>query len=356
MKARFRVGCVPYVNARPLVACFDQPNEFVEVVYDVPSRLPALLDSGEVDAILVSSIEYLRRDDLVIAADVGIMSNGPVASVRMLSKVPLEEITTLALDESSMTSNMLAQVILAERGVRPSLVTMAPDQSLMLERCDACVLIGDKGLEADGTGLVDVDLGQAWTEMTGEPFVWALWLSRRDRFPKPKWDEKHEGQLLWMTLFYGFDASGFDSLHQSLDYPKRKAASMSKLEGERLERQKQAVATNIEHMNCYLEANRLRIDFVVQDAANRSGWTQENVANYLTHNVRYRLLSDRTLDMFGELLLNHGLVPKVREKTRKRFRDELRDGIFELIPVGNPYDPLMTENNTSVRVADEEKR
>ena len=113
MKARFRVGCVPYVNARPLVACFDQPNEFVEGVYDVPSRLPALLDSGEVDAILVSSIEYLRREDLVVIGEVGIMSNGPVASVRMLSKVPLEEIQTLALDESSMTSNMLAQIILA---------------------------------------------------------------------------------------------------------------------------------------------------------------------------------------------------------------------------------------------------
>ena len=80
--AQFRVGCVPYVNARPLVAAFDQPNEFVEVVYDVPSKLPALLDAGEVDAILVSSIELLRRDDLLPVAEVGIMSNGPVKSVR----------------------------------------------------------------------------------------------------------------------------------------------------------------------------------------------------------------------------------------------------------------------------------
>ena len=51
--AQFRVGCVPFVNARPLVAAFDAPNDWVEVVYDVPSKLPALLDSGEVDAILV---------------------------------------------------------------------------------------------------------------------------------------------------------------------------------------------------------------------------------------------------------------------------------------------------------------
>lgn len=342
MKARFRVGCVPYVNARPLVACFDQPNEFVEVVYDVPSRLPALLDSGEVDAILVSSIEYLRREDLVIAADVGIMSNGPVASVRLLSKVPLEQIKTLALDQSSMTSNMLAQIILAEKGVRPRLVTMEPNQTAMLAECDACVLIGDMGLEADGTGLVDVDLGAAWTEMTGLPFVWALWLAKRDRFPEPRWDECHYGQLLWMVLYHGFEASGFGAVHQYVDYPTWSEKRMEALTSDRLESTRTAVQKNIETMRSYLAANRPRIEYVINDAVRKSGWSPEKVEEYLTSNVRYRLNRTESLDRFAELLRKHRFLHGSRQRPRLNGRYELRDGIFELIPAPNPFDGALS--------------
>ena len=341
MKARFRVGCVPYVNARPLVACFDQPNEFVEVVYDVPSRLPALLDSGEVDAILVSSIEYLRREDLVIAADVGIMSNGPVASVRMLSKVPLEEIQTLALDESSMTSNMLAQIILAERGVRPSLVTMEPDQAAMLAACDACVLIGDKGLEADGTGLVDVDLGAAWTEMTGEPFVWALWLSRRDRFEVDKWGVTKDGRTLGQLRYVldaGFEGSGFLCLHDSFDFKLRNKTKLEMVAAYR------NTLRQIEHTSRLMEDRR---EFVVRSGAERSGWSRDRVRSYLTENVRYSTQSrfwdrrpiHRTVGTFNVKLVQHNLLDAVRpdmEPGDMRFHD-LITSIRNLTPSAYGY-------------------
>jgi predicted solute-binding protein len=56
------VGCVPYVNAKPLVTFFERLGDQspVRVLYDVPSRLPALLDSGAAQAALVSSFEALR--------------------------------------------------------------------------------------------------------------------------------------------------------------------------------------------------------------------------------------------------------------------------------------------------------
>lgn len=263
------------------MACFDQPNEFVEVVYDVPSRLPALLDSGEVDAILVSSIEYLRREDLVIAADVGIMSNGPVASVRMLSKVPLEEIRTLALDESSMTSNMLAQIILAEQGVRPSLLTMEPDQTAMLAACDACVLIGDKGLEADGTGLVDIDLGAAWTELTGEQFVWALWLAKRG--------QSFDYNELRDYLKHANTFSGIVRIHCTLDL----------------------ASDNVE--NTTIEDRGPALTWVFSEAASRSGWSFEKVEDYLTHNVRYAGEMHRSLAAFQARLQGHNLLSSSRE-------------------------------------------
>lgn len=174
-----RIGCVPYVNAVPLVLDFEESSAEadIDVLYEVPSRLPALLDSGEVSAVLVSSFFALTRPELRAAAGVGIVSEGPVASVKLFSKRPFDQIETLSLDASSMTSNALALIVLGERYDRqPVTASQPPHLPTMLETADAAVLIGDEGLRARGDGLHVLDLGEAWTQMTGLPFVWALWV------------------------------------------------------------------------------------------------------------------------------------------------------------------------------------
>jgi chorismate dehydratase len=176
----FAVGCVPYVNAIPLVEMFEEmgPACPVKVVYRVPSELPELLESGRAQAILVSSVDALRVPGRRMADGVCIGSRGAVKSVRMFSKVPLEEIRTLALDSSSMTSNRLIQILLRQSPNPPQFetLTMPPDLDSMLARADACVLIGDIGMMSDGTGLRVMDLGEAWRKLTGKPFVWAAWI------------------------------------------------------------------------------------------------------------------------------------------------------------------------------------
>ncbi len=186
----YTVGCVPYVNAIPLVEMFEEMGGAspVRVVYRVPSELPALLDSGEAQAILVSSVDSLRIPGRKIAEGVCIGSQRQVKSVRLFSKVPFEEIRSLALDASSMTSNRLAQIVLRESyGVGPETVTMPPDKAAMLEKADACVLIGDIGMMSDGTGLHVLDLGEAWFQLTGKPFVWAAWIGNDDLSPDLVW-------------------------------------------------------------------------------------------------------------------------------------------------------------------------
>ena len=307
--AQFRVGCVPYVNARPLVAAFDQPNEFVEVVYDVPSKLPALLDAGEVDAILVSSIELLRRSDLLPIDSIGIFSNGPVRSVRLLSKVSLEEIKTLALDRNSMTSNVLAQVILAERGVFPTTEEMNPCVNDMLATHDACVIIGDLGFEADASGLIDLDLGNAWTEMTGLPFVWALWLGKSN-IPL-------NGSLLASLLHSAYVASGFSCLQDAI--------MLGKMTGRGHEEEQEFDESN--------EAEVVaRRNLVIQSAVARSTWTFEQVESYLTHNVRFdHFLFPEALQEFADMINKHGFGP-VQVPLALRHEDIL-DSVTKLFPV-----------------------
>lgn len=173
-----RLGSVPYVNALPLVAQFeDDPGLGIQVVYDVPSRLPAMLEGGEVAAVLVSSWHVLANPDLRAARGVCIGSQGAVESVRLFSQVPFAEVRSLALDQSSMTSNTLALAILRSRfGAEPEAEPCPPDLAAMLGAHDAALLIGDAGMEAQGEGLHVLDLGAAWLEWKGLPFVWALWV------------------------------------------------------------------------------------------------------------------------------------------------------------------------------------
>lgn len=178
------LGCVPYLNAKPLVAWFHTPEgkaSGVEVVYDVPSRLAIMVESGEVDCALVSSVELFRHPDWRAVPHIAIASTGRVLSVRLFSKASLDRVRSVALDTSSLTSSALVQVLFARWwGAKPQYIPASPDLNAMLQQADAALLIGDKGMLSRSEGLTVADLGEEWYRWTGLPFVWALWLGRKE--------------------------------------------------------------------------------------------------------------------------------------------------------------------------------
>jgi len=177
-----RLGAVDYLNARPLVFGLELRSAMFSLRFDVPSKCAALLHEGSIDVGMIPSIEYLRgREVYCIAPDVGIVSSGPVASVALFSKMPVDRIRSIAADTSSRTSNALLRILCYERfGVDPTFVPMPPNVREMLRGHDAALLIGDPALFLDhaASGLLKVDLGEEWTAMTTLPFVWAFWAGR----------------------------------------------------------------------------------------------------------------------------------------------------------------------------------
>lgn len=176
-----RLGAVCYLNARPLVYGLDRAPGRFAVRFDRPAVCAALVRDGLVDLGLVPSIEYARAGDYLIVPGVAIASKGPVASVAVFTRRPIHELRTVAVDTSSRTSVALWRILCARHfGIHPELVPMAPEPEAMLARCDAALLIGDAALFLDHTasGWEKVDLGDAWTAMTGLPFVWAVWMGR----------------------------------------------------------------------------------------------------------------------------------------------------------------------------------
>ncbi|MFM1769297.1 MAG: Chorismate dehydratase [Verrucomicrobiota bacterium] len=170
-----RVGSVPYLNAVPLTRGLEH-----EVVFATPSRLAGMLRAGNLDAALVSVSEVLFHDLYDILDGVAVASLGEVLSVFVAHRGPLEAIRRIACDTASLTSVNLLKVLLAERGLQPELVPLEDYASAGAH--DAVLLIGDRALDFrrqphDHTLW---DLGAAWKELTGLPFVYAVWALRRD--------------------------------------------------------------------------------------------------------------------------------------------------------------------------------
>lgn len=169
-----RLGSVSFVNARPLIHGLDgQPD--VQLTLDVPSNLLDGLRASRFDLALLPVIDYQRMDGLQILPAGGIGSDGRTLTVRIFSKTPIGNIRTLACDPDSHTSVALARVILSRAyGVHPELTELRRDTPLAH---DAQLLIGDKVICEEPAGYPhQLDLGQAWKELTGMPFVFAAWM------------------------------------------------------------------------------------------------------------------------------------------------------------------------------------
>jgi chorismate dehydratase len=172
--APFRVGSVRYLNGVPLTRGIES-----EVVFATPSELAEMLGRKELDAALVSVTETLLRDDYDILDGVAIASLGEVQSVLLAHRGPIAAVREVFCDPASLTSVNLLRVLLAERGLRPEFKRLNSYDFSALP--DYALLIGDPALEfLRSARQHDIwDLGAAWYELTGLPFVYAVWALRR---------------------------------------------------------------------------------------------------------------------------------------------------------------------------------
>ena len=186
--ATHRIGCVSYLNAKPLIAGLDnEPG--IEVKPDVPARLLKDLESGEVDIALCPVFDFFNAKRPLALVPVGAIGcEGATLTVRLYSQVPIDQITTLHADTDSHTSVALAQVLLTKLfNVRPQMVDYDARECTADGRIDespeAMLLIGDKVVTGSPLAVqypYQMDLGEGWHELTGLPFVFAIWMTRTE--------------------------------------------------------------------------------------------------------------------------------------------------------------------------------
>ena len=250
-----RIGAVSYLNSRPLILALPQLVPEARITVDLPSRLADGLAAGQLDVALVPSIECFRNPEWTVVSDACVACDGPVRSVKLFGRVPVDQIRTLALDEGSRTSAALVRILLKERfGLQPQLSRLPIGASLEDVEVDAVMLIGDRAmLPMPGPYEFVWDLGDEWSRLTGLPFVFAMWIAR----------------------------SGIDLQNV--------AEVLSAARDEGVE----------------------QLDQIARCEAPKLGLSQQECRAYLRENLDFQL-GDRqrqALDQFGALAARHGLIP-----------------------------------------------
>jgi len=185
---KLRIGKIFYANVWPIFYMLERDADCssYEFVEGVPSTLNTMLREGSIDVSCSSSVEYLKNPGLYdIIENHSIDSNGPVGSVLLFSKKPIEELDgeTILMTSQSETSIALLQIICRKfYTLSCRYVQTAEPIGKAIRSHAAYLLIGDDALiqTEKWPDLHIYDLGKIWTERTRLPFTYALWLLRKD--------------------------------------------------------------------------------------------------------------------------------------------------------------------------------
>lgn len=184
-----RIGCVRYLNTLPLVEGLGRTRN-LRLRMEAPARLIDLLLDREIDLGLVSLIDYQRSPEPLALLPVGMIGcDGPTMTVRIFSARPLGQVEVIHADAESHTSATMLKLIWAHRFGRMPRVEpfdAAPGHGAWPE---TVLLIGDKVMAdhpPDDRHIHGLDLGAAWKEMTGLPFVYAMWMCRAGDADDPR--------------------------------------------------------------------------------------------------------------------------------------------------------------------------
>jgi cyclic dehypoxanthinyl futalosine synthase len=177
-----RIAAVSFLNARPITYGFERglADDRFELSFQLPSRCAEMVERGDVDLGLIPTASYAAMaGELRIVPGIAIAGFGAVRTVLLVGEVPWSEMREIALDGASRSSAMLLQLLCRERGLTPRFREVPHDEVMDAARATTgALVIGDAGFAAGERFPHVVDLGAAWSESTGLPFVYAVWAGR----------------------------------------------------------------------------------------------------------------------------------------------------------------------------------
>ena len=264
-----RVAAISFLNPAPLLYSFEHEpaatalREHYELHYTLPSACAAELLAGTSDLglIPIASLHEVRSILLLVRNPDSLSVADALKAVR-----------SVAADAASRSSAAYAHILFEHfHGNKPDFVEQPADPLAMLAVADAALLIGDPALlarerreainAAIDEPLLWLDLAQLWRELTGLPWVAAVWAVRPEALT--------------------------DVTPQQL----------------------------IADLNSSRDAGLAHIEELVAEWTPRLDLAPETIRTYLTRNIHYTLDEDclKAIRLFRELAAGIGALPALDE-------------------------------------------
>ncbi|MGJ8636907.1 MAG: menaquinone biosynthetic enzyme MqnA/MqnD family protein [Phycisphaerales bacterium] len=273
------IAAVSYLNTAPLIQGLSSHKE-TTLIRAVPSKIAKMVQTAEADIGLASIIDFARSQSsptpltLIPAGMIG--CDGPTLTVRLFSSVPIDQIKAVHADTDSHTSVALCKLILkAVHNITPDFIDYDTREHFPPNNADnpddsktepqSLLMIGDKVVTASPPAVRyphQIDLGQAWNELTNLPFVYATWMCKSS----------------------------------DLTDPESKANII-------------ATAHILERT---MLKNQTRIDWLVATHAKRTGWPTDLAQDYIGNLLRFKVddRAKQAVQTFLTMLADHNLLPE----------------------------------------------
>lgn len=216
----YRLALVNYLNTLPFSEGL-KLNEFdtqLEIFPVTPSQCATMYEEGRVDISLCPIGALSELPPYKLWGNYCIGADGEVGTVVLLSKVPLDQITSVRFDDHSRTSNMLLQILANRYWHKDWDYYFNSDTA----QAESCLMIGDKVFKNKAEYPFQYDLASAWKSLTGLPMVFAVWIARPD-IPDEILNQLdvafHSGMEFMASGKNGLEAWQRDYLMHNISYP-----------------------------------------------------------------------------------------------------------------------------------------
>jgi len=175
---------VGYKNTLPFLYGLESRKDRFELLLNVPSSCLQYFDSGEADVALVPVGAILGREDIDVITNFCIGCEGKVHTVCLSTNDEIKNLNKVYLDAHSRTSQLLVKTLLHhywKQSVEFEEVEVDTLDLRNLEDGAGVLMIGDKVFTHEKKFRNNHDLGQVWEEVTGLPFVFAVWIAKENQ-------------------------------------------------------------------------------------------------------------------------------------------------------------------------------
>lgn len=180
MNQIIKVVAVNYLNTQPFLRGLEKSelSKIIDLSAETPAVCAEKLMSGQADIGLIPVASIPAIPNAQIISDFCIGCDNEVGTVALFSNSPIQEIEEIILDYQSRTSVELLKLLVKDfwkKQVR--YIKGKPGYEKTAKQGQGVLVIGDRAMDLEEKYSYKYDLGAAWKQHTGLPFVFATWVS-----------------------------------------------------------------------------------------------------------------------------------------------------------------------------------